>query len=92
MRHLWAEAAKVMSESYFADSATHRLSSLLQEGEGTSWTVFWSLFFLAQWDLVAKKHLISVISLSYKNFNSVSSSQWLITHILQDISIILLKN
>lgn len=71
----------MMSESCFADSATHRLSSLLQEGEGTLWTFFLIALFLAQWDLVAKKHLTSVISLSCKNFNTVSSSQRLVnTH------------
>lgn len=76
MRWLQAEAAKALSESYFAESATHRLSSFLQEGGRTLWTLFWLLFFLEQWDLVAKKLLASVISLSCKNFIPVSSSWW----------------
>lgn len=64
-----------MSESCFADSATHRLSSLLQEGEETLWTFFLIALFLAQRDLVAKKHLTSVISLSRNISNTVFSSQ-----------------
>lgn len=78
MRQLCAEAAAgVMSASCFADSAAHRLSSLLQEGEEILWNFFLIALFLAQRDLVAKKNLTSVF-LSCKNFNTVFSSQWLI--------------
>lgn len=90
MRQLWAEAAEVMSESCFADSATRRLSSFLQEGEKTLWTFFLIALFLTQRDLVAKKHLTWVISLSCKNFNTVFSSQWLVnahpTRYLHDVT------
>lgn len=91
MRQPWAEAAEVMSESYFADSATHRLSPFLQEGEWTFSLFFLIALFLAQWDLVAKKHLTSVISLSLARTSLLyfpASDKEM--HILQDVSVMLL--